>query len=194
MTLPLELIRRRLAPSATPNYAGGAYPANYGTPEAGFGQIDTQINRDLGYDASAALNKYAQGAWGSVNEGLKQTLADTRGRSVGAGRFDSGYLDEDQGMVIRQTANDFSNNLAQQSLNAERLTQDVRGRGEDALWGRTEQVTNDAREQEARKRQKKRGIFGAIGGLIGGAGGFLLGGPAGAVAGAKAGSTIGGAF
>lgn len=156
--------------------------------------VDEQIGNDLNYDASAALDRYARGAWGSVSQGLQQTLADTRGKSVGAGRFDSGYLDEDQGTVIRQTANDFSNNLAMQAMNAENLTQNVRGRGEEQLWGRTEQAMNDQREADARKRQRKRGIFGAIGTALGGVGGFLVGGPAGAAAGAKVGGTIGGAF
>jgi hypothetical protein len=121
-------------------------------------------------------------------------LADTRGRSVGAGRFDSGYLDEDQGMVIRQTANDFSNNLAAQALQAEGLTQSVRGRGEEGLFSRAGQIVSDERERAAQKRKKKRGIFGAIGTALGGVGGFLVGGPAGAAAGAKIGGSIGGAF
>jgi hypothetical protein len=62
------------------------------------------------------------------------------------------------------------------------------------LWGRTEQAINDAREQDARKRQKKRGIFGAIGSIGGGIIGGIFGGPAGAAAGSKVGGTIGGAF
>lgn len=191
MTLPFDprlgttmpFPRRRLAASSS-----------YGTPEQGFAAIDENINNDLSYDASDALNRYAQGAWGSVQEGLKRTLADANGEAVGAGRFDSGYLDEDKGVIIRDTANNFSRNLAQQAMNAENLTQDVRGRGLDALWGRTEQVTNDAREAEARRRQKKRGIFGAIGSVLGGIGGAIVGGPAGAAIGGKIGGSIGGAF
>ena len=188
MTLPM--MDPRLAQMAYPRRR----PGSYGSVTDAAQGIDNAINSDLDYDASAALDRYARGAWGSVSEGLKQTLADTRGRSVGAGRFDSGYLDEDQGMVIRQTANDFSNNLAQQAMNAENLTQDVRGRGEEALWGRTEQVMNDAREADARKRQKKRGIFGAIGTVLGGTAGAIFGGPAGAAIGGKIGGSIGGAF
>lgn len=179
------------AAGAAPNAA--ASPGYTSTGQL-LGAVDQRIGSDLGYNAQDALNRYAQGAWGSVQQGLQQTLADTRGRSVGAGRFDSGYLDEDQGMVIRQTADDFGNRLAQQSMNAEQLTQDVQGRGEDALWGRTEQAMNDERDAAERKRRKKSGIFGAIGTALGGAGGFLLGGPAGAAAGAKIGGSIGGAF
>ncbi len=165
----------------------------YGSTQDLVGTVDDTINQDLDYDASGALDRYARGAWGSVAEGLRNTLADTRGRSVGAGRFDSGYLDEDQGQVIRGVGNDLSNNIAMQSMNAERLTQDVRGRGEEALWGRTEQAMNDDRERAARKRQGKRGIFGAIGTILGGAVGSI-GGPAGAAIGGKIGGSIGGAF
>lgn len=191
-----SMLSRGFSPSG-PTASMPAVPApfaGYATGPQAMHAYDQTINHDLNYDASDALNRYAQGAWGSVSEGLKQVLADTRGKSVGAGRFDSGYLDEDQGMVIRQTANDFSNNIAQQAMNAAGLQQDVYGRGEENLAGRAEQIVNDEREQAARKRKKKRGIFGAIGSIVGGAGGFLLGGPAGAAAGAKVGGSIGGAF
>jgi hypothetical protein len=183
----LAQVRRRIA---TQQPGTGSY----GTVADAMGGIDADINRDRNYDASDALNRYAKGAWGSVSQGLQRTLADVRGGAVGAGRFDTGYLDEDQGTVIRDVANDFSNNLAQQSLNAENLTQDVRGRGSDMLWGRAEQVLNDQREQAARKRQGKRGIFGALGTIGGGIIGGLVGGPAGAMAGGKIGGSIGGGF
>ncbi|MEP6990077.1 MAG: hypothetical protein ABJA80_04035 [bacterium] len=155
---------------------------------------DQAIGSDMNYDASAALDKYARGAYASVSDGLQRTLADTRGRSVGAGRFDSGYLDENQGEVIRQTQNDFSNNLAQQSMNAERTTQDVRGRGEDLMLARSEQVQNDARDMAERARRKRSGIGSAIGSVLGGAGGAYLGGPWGASVGAQLGGAVGGSF
>lgn len=185
MTLPID-------PRLATRYPARR-PASYGSVGDVTGAIDQNINRDLDYDASSALNRYAQGAWGSVSQGLKQTLADTRGQSVGAGRFDSGYLDEDQGVVIRQTADDFGNRLAQQSMNAEQLTQDVRGRGGEQLWGRGEQVMNDAREAAERKRRSKRGIYGAIGSVLGGAAGSFIPG-LGTAAGAAIGGKIGGAF
>lgn len=169
-------------------------PRTYGSVADATGAVDENITRDLDYDASAALDRYARGAWGSVAEGLRNTLADVRGRAVGAGRFDSGYLDEDQGTVIRGVGDDLANRIAMQSMNAEALTQDVRGRGEEGLWGRTEQVMNDAREAAERKRRNKRGIFGAIGTVLGGTAGAIFGGPAGAAIGGKIGGSIGGAF
>jgi hypothetical protein len=129
-----------------------------------------------------------------VSAGLGQQLEKLKGSSVGAGRFDSGYFDQDTGEVARQVYGDFTNNLAQQSLGAEHLTQDVRGRGTDLLLGRSEQVQNDAREEAARRRQKRSGIGSAIGTVLGGAGGAFLGGPWGASVGAQLGGSVGGAW
>jgi hypothetical protein len=161
------------------------------------------LNSAQNFDASQALNQYAQGAWGGVAAGLRRELADVRGRSVGAGRFDSGFLDEDQGEVIERTAQNFGNSIAMQSMNAAQLQQQndaqlgsfgerARGRAMDTTAAFYEQDENDRREEEERKRARKRGIAGAIGGVVGAAGGFLVGGPAGAAGGYKVGSAIGG--
>lgn len=155
---------------------------------------DNAINDDLNYDASASLDKYARGAYASVSDGLKRTLADTRGRAVGAGRFDSGYLDENQGEVIRQTQNDFTNNLATHALDAEQMTQNVRGRGQDLLLSRSEQVQNDQREQDAMRRRKRAGIGSAIGGVLGAGAALATGNPWAMGMGWQAGSSVGGAF
>ncbi len=182
--------------SYTPSRLGMPAPVRrrYGSVEEVQGAQDERIDADLNYDGQAALDRYATGAYASVSEGLKRTLADTRGAAVGAGRFDSGYLDEDQGEVIRQTQSDFTNNLAQQSLNAAQMTNSVRGRGTDLLLGRSEQVQNDAREEAERRRRKRSGIGSAIGTFLGGAAGAALGGPAGAAIGGRLGGGIGGAW
>lgn len=160
------------------------------------------LNRATNFDASKALNTYATGAYSTVAEGLKRTLADVRGRAVGAGRFDTGFLDEDQGTVIKDTMADFNNRLSQQALAATGMQQEndralgefgqrQRGYQTDLLMSRREELENNAREEAERKRKRRGGIGGAIGGLLGAAGGFVLGGPAGAAGGWKAGSAIG---
>ena len=158
-----------------------------------------------GFDASDALNTYARGAFGSVSEGLKAQLAKLGGSAVGQGRFDSGFFDEDQGEVVRNVMGDFTNNLSQQAMNAAQLQASVKsGLGEygarrqsdatDLLMSRREEVVNDRREAEERKRSKRRGIGGAIGGILGAGIGGALGGPAGAAVGWRAGGGIAGAF
>lgn len=172
--------------------------------ESQYGERGTTdyLDRAEHFDASAALNKYAGGAWNSIQTALKSTLADTRGRSVGAGRFDSGFLDEDQGEVINRATSQFSNDIAQQSMGAlaaeQRNTESLgnfgnerSGRATDLLLSRSEQVQNDAREEEERRRKSRGGIAGALGGALGAAGGFLVGGPAGAMAGYNIGSGVG---
>lgn len=203
-----QMKRRQMAQPAPSPYSTvegvqGAEDAQIAS-QTGYGERATgdYLNRAEGFDASTALNKYAQGAWGNISAGLKQTLADTRGQSVGAGRFDSGFLDEDQGTVINRATSAFSNDLAQQSVAAagmdQRNTEQIgnfanerTSMGNDLLAGRSEQVQNDARAEAERKRKKRAGIGGLIGGVIGAGAGALTGNPLAVSGGWKAGSSVG---
>lgn len=206
--------------NAAARQAADAAAHPYGTVSAVQGAQDAQIDRERGYgntasdaylsramnfDASAALNKYASGAYNTISQGLKRTLSDLGGAAVGAGRFDSGFYDEDQGVVINNATQQLNDAIAGQSMNAlsaqqrndeglgsfgQRATEDAN----DLLMSRSEQVQNDARDAAERARKRKRGIGAAIGATLGGVGGFLTGGPAGAIGGAKAGAQIGGGF
>lgn len=197
-----------------------AVPTGYGTvagvQAAGDAQIDAErgmantannayLDQATHFDASAALDKYATGAYNTISQGLKQSLSDLGGSAVGAGRFDSGFYDEDQGVVINRATGQLNDAIAGQAMSAASLQQqntaglgryglEQQGDANDLLAARSEQVQNDAREAAERARKRKRGIGAAIGGLVGGVGGFLAGGPAGAVGGAKAGASIGGGF
>lgn len=139
------------------------------------------------FDASKQLNQYAQGAWGSISDALKTELEGERGRAVGQGRLDTGFYDEDRGTIYNRATKQMSDALAGQSLNALNTTVGVKQQ-----YG--EQLENDYRENQARKRQKKRGIGSLIGGVLGAGVGAIAGGPAGAGVGWTAGSSIGGAF
>lgn len=167
----------------------------------------TFLSQAQSFDASKALNQYARGAFANVSQGLKSMLADDRGRQVGAGRFDSGFADEDAGNIYGRVMSDFTNNLSTQALGAagmqQRNTESIgqfglqqQGMATDLLMSRREELENNAREEAERKRQKKRGIGGAIGGVIGGVGGFIASGgnPMGAYAGYKFGSGVGSSF
>lgn len=158
------------------------------------------------FDASKALNNYAQGAWGSISTALKQQLQDLSGQATGAGRFDSGFYDEDQGVLVNRALGQFSNDIAQQSMNAldaqQRNTAGLGQFGEnqasdarDLVASRYETDENAAREDAERKRRKKAGVWGTIGGALGaGVGALSGGGLAGAQAGWGMGSSIGSAL
>lgn len=165
----------------------------------------TFLQQASSFDPTAAMNQYAKGAFANVSQGLKSMLADDRGRQVGAGRFDSGFADEDAGNIYGRVMSDFTNNLSMQSLNAagmqQRNTESIGQFGQnqqqmstDLLMSRREELENNRREEEERKRKKRSGIGGAIGGVLGGVGGFIAGGPAGAYAGYKIGSGVGSSF
>lgn len=77
------------------------------------------------FDPGQAYKSWATGAFGDFQTGLTKNLRDLGGKAVGAGRFDSGFFDEDQGQLVRDMSSDFSNKLVQGSLTAsgQRLSQ-----------------------------------------------------------------------
>lgn len=169
--------------------------------------LDTYQNFASNFDASKALNTYAQGAWGSISDALKKNLQAESGSAVGAGRINTGFYDEDRGTIYNQATKQLSDSIAQQSLGAAGLQANVmqgygnfglneQNTGLDLLTSRREELENAAREEDARKRQKKRGVGGLIGGVLGGVGGFLVSGgnPAGAFEGYQLGSAAGSAI
>lgn len=175
--------------------------------EAGYGSraSGAYLDRATSFDASESLNRYARGAWGSISEALGHQLRDLKGSSVGAGRFDSGFFDEDTGEVVNRATSQFSNAIAQQSMGAlaaeQRNTEslgnfgsEARGNAMDLYTSEREIQENAYRDNEERKRRRRQGIGSAIGGLLGAGVGAMAGGPAGASVGWQAGSGIGGAF
>lgn len=204
-------IRRRTTPAAPGfdfNDRGALAGAEAGayTDAAGYGgQANASYLGKLeNFDASAALNNYAKGAWGSVSEGLNQTLSDLKGQAAGTGRFDSGFFDQDSGKVVTDVMRGFSNNIAQQSLAAagmqQRNTEAIgqfgaaqQGIGNDLLMSRREEVENNYREEQERKRKRRSGIGSAIGGVLGAGIGSIVPG-VGTAIGAGLGSALGGAF
>lgn len=203
------MIRRRAG-------APGRQPVNFGdqgsmqgaaqdayNQEAGYGSdaTSTYLQRAKSFDPTAAVQQYAQGAWGSISDGLKRSIADQRGAEVGAGRFDSGFNDEDTQGVYRTATNQLANSVAQQSVAAAGL-----GLQNNEDLGRfaqsTTQDANDllASEREyqanlAEQKKKNRGAKGsAIGGALGTGVGAFFGGPLGAGIGGSIGSALGGLF
>ena len=215
MTAPMTwnqittMARRRRAPALT-DYSLGGYTA--GVDATGANALDTgeratgdYLSRAENFDASKALNTWAQGAYGTISTQLTKRLRDLSGQAVGAGRLNTGFYDEDQGQVIRGAQQDFSNALAGEALGAASLQsssdralgqfgQQQTEMGLDVAQSRREEMINAQREQQARERQRKRGIGSLIGGALGAGGGFILGGPKGAMTGWNIGRSVGGSF
>jgi len=214
MTMPAmtwEQMRRFMRPKTPVDpYSLGGYTTGVdatGAAAGGRGEQaqDAYISRASSFDASKSLNDWARGAYANVSAGLDRRLRDLSGAAVGSGRLNTGFFDEDQGQLIRDTQADFTNNLSQQALGAAELQQrndtSLGAYGErqtefatDIAQSRREEMINAAREQAERARRRKRGIGSAIGGALGAAGGFLLGGPAGAATGWNVGRSVAGSF
>lgn len=176
------------------------------TREAGYGEqaTDAYLDAATNFDASTALNTYARGAWGSISEALGEQLRGLSGAAVGAGRFDSGFYDEDQGTLVNRATGQFSDAIAQQSMNAlsaqQRNTEGLGAFGTrraenelDLTAAQREEEENAFREEQARKRRRRGGIGSAIGAALGAAAGSFIPG-VGTAAGAKLGGGLGGAI
>jgi len=146
------------------------------------------MTRAQNFDASKAVNQYAQGAWGSISSALGQQLNTLKSQAAGAGRLDTGYFDVDQGRLVRSALDDFSNRVSQQAVAATGLdlrnTEDLGNFGQrstedanDLLTSRRQEMENAYRESEARKRSRRAGIGSAIGGILGAGAGALFGAP-----------------
>ncbi len=171
-----------------------AAPANPMTNRAGLvGVQGEQMNKAFDYDPTPAVNRFAQGAWGSISEALGEQLKDLSGKAVGQGRFDSGFYNEDQGTIVRGGMRDFGNAMARTAVDAEGMRLGEVREGRELLMSRRGELENNHREDAERKRRKKRGIASAIGGALGAAAGSFAG-PGGAMKGWGYGSQIGGAF
>jgi hypothetical protein len=97
-----------------------------GDPLPGAGMEQEYDRRALAFDPQESLNRYATGAWDTIQNrvgGVRDQLRDLGGASVGAGRLDSGFFDEDQGAVINRGMESFGSALAQQSMNATGMEQ-----------------------------------------------------------------------
>lgn len=141
------------------------------------------MTANAGFNPEQAFKTYASGAEGDFNTQLSSSLRDLSGKAVGAGRFDSGFYDEDQGQVVRNVAGDFNNKIAQGALTAsgQRLSQiGQEGQyalGEQGLYGDmlSGQLDRETAAANAKKQQRSSfwsGLFG-VGGAALGAGGAV---------------------
>jgi len=178
----------------------------------------TERGRAAGYDSDAkrsrreyenhldsgdeSLNEWTRAAISSGMPAFEQALQGVRetaiSRGVGLGELGTSY----EGDLASAFERNIANAVSSQAMNlyntrsagrSELYQTDVdraegsRGRYLGLLTG--ERDYDIARENM--RRQRRGGLFGGIGSLIGGVGGFLVGGPAGAAAGAQIGGAAG---
>jgi len=182
------MINRALAGGGGGGGGGGTTNANRydaalrGEPLPGAGMEQEYDRRALAFDPQESLNRYATGAWDTIQNrvgGVRDQLRDLGGASVGAGRLDSGFFDEDQGAVINRGMESFGSALAQQSMNAtgmeQRNIEGIGATGEargtrylDLLAGGMDR----AQAEENARRQRQADMWGSImqaGGQVAGA-------------------------
>lgn len=82
-----------------------------------------------GFDAGDAVRQYATGAWNQASMGLRDVLKNLDYEAASRHRMKSGWFDEDQGQVVRDTATNLQSEIAKRAVQAAGITADARGRG-----------------------------------------------------------------
>lgn len=126
-------------------------------------QADTAENYFLdkatSFDPTAALETYGQAAYGDFQKGLKRNLADLGSSAVGAGRFDTGFYDEDQGRLITDMTDQYQRDLASHAMEAagleERNTEAVGQFGQNTRNTYLDLLTGELDRQTAEQNAKK---------------------------------------
>lgn len=161
---------------------------------------DAYLSRAINFDADRSFKEFASGAYGDFQTNLGKELRNLAGRSVGAGRLDTGFFDEDQGEVITSLGRDFQNTIAQGALQTAGLNQqniaDLGNFGNERNDQYLSLLSGQLdREQAAKnaKRARKGALTGGLLKLAGAGIGFLAGGPVGAAVGGKLAGSFGGA-
>lgn len=161
---------------------------------------DAFLTRATQFDPTAAYQRYARGAWGSISDALGDQLRNLRDQSVGAGRLDTGFYDEDTGKIYKTATDQLSRALASGALQA--TGQDLQntsllgqyaGSTLDRAGDLNTALFDEKQAEENARKKRSGGIGSAIGSLIGGVAGTFLG-PIGGGLGAKVGGAIGGAI
>ncbi len=156
--------------------------------------------RATAYDPYEAVRTAATGAFEELRPELERSVEDLRGQQVAMGRLNTGFANEDEDRLVEGAFRNLNNEVARNSVAAAGLdlqginalgafSQHARDQYLDLVAGGLDHIT----AEENAKKQKRGGLFGALGSIVGGVGGFVLSGgnPIGAYAGAKAGGSIG---
>jgi len=133
--------------------------------------------RSMEFDPQAAAERSAQGIAGSLSMQLNRNLELARGQAVGGGRLETGFFDQDRGVLFEDFNERLANAVASQALQAQQLNlaniqgigrfgETVSNRFVNLLGGATQ-----AGVQEQSAENQRGGLFGKI---LGGLGGLVL--------------------
>lgn len=125
---PSSLTGRKKGDSSDPAWSLDALHKKYTgaldqEEQAGLDAESYGYNKVKAFDPSAAFNTFAAGATDQAGKSLALQLQKLAGSSVGAGRLDTGFYDQDQGDVVRQVYGDLNNTLASKALDVTGMEQ-----------------------------------------------------------------------
>jgi hypothetical protein len=169
---------------------------------AGSQATSSYLSNMQSFNPEDAYKTYTAGAHASSMVDLNNRLRKLRGSAVGAGRLDTGFLDEDTGQTIRDVEGDFNNTISQAALTTAGMRQNqINSMGaygaertdaaNEMLGSEVDVAQAEANNEADRRRRKRAGIGSAIGGVLGAGAGALFGNP---YLGASLGSAVGGSF
>ena len=142
----------------------------------------------LDFDPSQAVTQFGSGFLDEATENLEQRVQSLAGQSVGSGRLKTGFFQQDAGRLFQDFNRRVSNAIAQQSLEASRLSlaniQGLQRTGADLL-GQQIDLLGGAFDRQTAEENAGGGFWRGLATVAGGVGGFLIGGPPGAAAGAS---------
>ena len=146
----------------------------------------------LDFDPSEAVTQFGQGFVAEATENLEQNVQRIAGESVGRGRLKTGFFQRDAGRLFEDFNRRVSTAIAQQSLEASRLSlaniQGLQRTGADLL-GQQIDLLGGAFDRQTAEENAGGGFWKGLATVAGGVGGFLIGGPPGAAAGASVASS-----
>lgn len=139
---------------------------------------DEYWKRISSFDPTEAIGKYAEGAWSDISQQMDLQLRDLEGQSVGAGRLDTGFYDEDIGEVAKEGRRAMAAGISRASIsgaqmNLQQLQQmgtfamSTRNRYFDLLSGGMDWNTSMANLDRQKKADKWKAVGDVVGGVTG---------------------------
>lgn len=138
---------------------------------------DAYLNDLLGYDATSAADKTAQGMWNQFATNLETELPKLRGSEGAAGRLGSGWGYQDEDQWVRQGEDSVANAIAQNALQAQGLNLQAYnslGNYGNAATNRYLDVLTGMRDTQEAQDARANSLWGSLLGSAGKVGSALI--------------------